>query len=173
MLEVSALYIYPIKSLGGIEVSSAVVTDRGFQHDRRWLLVDMNNRFMTQREITQMALLQVTIETDGLRITHKIKGENILVPFTPQNGGACEVTVWESIVTAQYVSDVADEWFSRMLGMDCRLVYMPDDSHRRVDIRYAIDGEITTFADDYPFLIIGQSSLDDLNSRLAKPLPMN
>jgi uncharacterized protein YcbX len=71
------------------------------------------------------------------------------------------------------VSEEFDEWFSEALNMQCRLVYMPDDSEREVDQRYAKPGMITSFADAYPFLLIGQSSLDDLNKRMAQPLPMN
>ena len=68
MLTVSQLFIYPIKSLGGIAVTSATVTDRGFQYDRRWMLVDENNCFLTQRELPQMALLQVALSEDGLQV---------------------------------------------------------------------------------------------------------
>lgn len=72
MLIVSELYIYPIKSLGGTAVASALVTDRGFQYDRRWMLVDEHNNFLTQRKHAQMALLQVSLTGDGLLVTHKI-----------------------------------------------------------------------------------------------------
>src|SRR6185312_14229953 len=67
----------------------------------------------------------------------------------------------------------ADEWFSKMLSVNCRLVYMPDSIQRFVDEKYARNGEITGFADAFPFLIIGQASLDDLNNRLAEALPIN
>ena len=72
MLTVSELFIYPIKSLAGIAVNSAKVTDRGFQYDRRWMLVDEDNVFFTQREFPQMALLQVEVMHDGLKVYHKI-----------------------------------------------------------------------------------------------------
>ena len=70
-MKVSQLYIYPIKSLGGIAVSSVNITDRGFEHDRRWMLIDDNNRFLSQREIAEMALLQVEVLQDGLKVYHK------------------------------------------------------------------------------------------------------
>ena len=53
----TGLFIYPIKSLGGISLPAADLTLRGLRHDRRWLIVDENNRFMTQREHAEMALL--------------------------------------------------------------------------------------------------------------------
>ncbi len=173
MLQVSELYIYPIKSLGGIALSSAEVTDKGFKYDRRWLLIDENNRFLSQRELPVMALLKVTITIDGLLVAHSLTSDNILIPFAPQINERCTVTVWDDICTAIYVSDLADKWFTEKLGVKCRLVYMPDDYKRQVDEKYAPEGFVTSFSDAYPFLIIGQASLDDLNSRLTDKLPIN
>ncbi|MCC8408023.1 MOSC domain-containing protein [Mucilaginibacter sp. UR6-1] len=173
MLKVSALYIYPIKSLGGIELQQAEVTDRGLKYDRRWLLVDSDNRFMTQRDYAVMALLKVALMPEGLLITHTPDADTIVIPFEPHTDDKFDVTIWESTCLAVRVSDEADAWFSRVLKMPCKMVYMPEDTRRKVDPRYAHHGEITTFADDYPFLLIGEQSLIDLNSRLKEPLPMN
>ena len=173
MLAISGLYIYPIKSLAGIEVKEAQLTGRGFQHDRRWMLVDNENRFLTQREFSQMALLQVGLAIDGLVVSHKINGNNIHIPFLPESTETGIVTVWDSTCIGQFVSNAADIWFTSMLGKPCRLVYMPDTSTIPVDTGYAKHDEITSFSDGYPFLLVGQASLDDLNSRLSEPLPIN
>jgi uncharacterized protein YcbX len=172
LLQISELYIYPIKSLAGIAVKKATVTATGFEHDRRWMLVDENNRFISQREVPQLALMQVTIEQDGLRVAHKIKGDSIAIPFKSA-GSAVAVTIWDDTCAGEYVSKEIDEWFTAILDINCRLVYMPDTSKRLVDQRYAPGNAITSFSDAYPFLIIGQASLDDLNSRLDEALPMN
>jgi uncharacterized protein YcbX len=174
MLQISELYIYPIKSLSGIALQKAQITEKGFAYDRRWLLVDMDNRFLTQREYPQMALLNQSIENDELLITHKISGLSIAIPLNPLPSESREtVTIWDDTCIAEFVSEEADGWFSEMLGLKCRLVYMPDDCKRIVDQRYALENSVTSFADAYPFLIIGQASLDELNSRLAEQLPMN
>jgi len=177
MLEISGLFVYPVKSLPGVRLQQAVVAKTGFQHDRRWMLVDENNLFISQREAPQMTQLLVAIETDGLKITHKINGASLVLPFgTPAADGAhraTSVTIWDDICGAEFVSKEADEWFSKMLGLNCRLVYMPDDTKRIVDQRYAPGDYITSFSDGYPLLIIGQASLDDLNTRLDIPLPMD
>lgn len=174
MLKISELYIYPIKSLAGIAVNKARITEKGFEHDRRWLLVDKDNRFLTQREYPQMALLQQSIETNNLIITHKINKQAIKIPInTAMSANRVTVTIWDDTCIAEFVSDEADRWFTEMLGLKCRLVYMPDDTKRIVDQRYAPENSITSFSDAYPFLIIGQASLDDLNSRLVESLPMN
>ena len=174
MLTVSELYIYPIKSLGGIALNSASLLERGFEHDRRWMLVNANNEFLTQREITAMAFLKVQLTEQGLLITNISKpGEELLVPFEPTVAETEMVTVWSSRCRGQRVSDAADAWFSKQLGFTAKLFYMPDTTRRYVDGRYAHNKEITSFTDGYPLLLIGQASLDDLNSRLEQPVPMN
>jgi uncharacterized protein YcbX len=174
MLTVSELYIYPIKSLGGIALNSATLTDRGFEHDRRWMLVDDNNQFITQREVNAMALLKPQLTEQGLLIQNtRVAGEELLVPFEPTVAGTTIVEVWSNHCCAQQVSAEADAWFSKQLGISCKLMYMPDTTNRFVDGRYAHNKEITSFTDGFPLLLIGQASLDDLNSRLATPLPMN
>jgi len=173
MLQVSQLYIYPVKSLGGIALDKATVTDRGFQYDRRWMLVDHNNLFISQREVHQMALLKLKITDSGIQVNHSVKNESYTIPFEPIKNEFAEVTIWDDTCTGQFVSNEADEWFSKMLEIQCRLVYMPDDSHRITDQRYTVEDSITSFSDAYPFLLIGQSSLDDLNSRLNESLPMS
>ncbi|MDF2432255.1 MAG: uncharacterized protein JWP44_1886 [Mucilaginibacter sp.] len=174
MLKVSQLFVYPIKSLPGIAVNEASVTEKGFEHDRRWMLVDANNRFISQREAPQMTQLLVSIEDIGLRITHRTNDKSITIPFGSISLGRGKFTVWDDTCTGEYVSDEADKWFTNVLGLNCRLVYMPDDnSKRKVDPNYAPENTVTSFSDAYPFLIIGQSSLDDLNSRLPEPLPID
>lgn len=167
-LTVSQLYIYPIKSLAGIAVPRARITDRGFAHDRRYMLVTPDLRFITIRRYPQMTLLRPEIADNTLQITHaNHPGDPLYLPLVPGNGTAKRVMIWNDTVGAQHVSEEADNWFSRMLGIDCQLVYMPDESRRPVapssGLRPA--GKITSFADAYPFLMIGELSLEDLNDR--------
>jgi uncharacterized protein YcbX len=173
MLRVSQLYIYPIKSLGGIALDKALVTDRGFQHDRRWMLVDHANQFISQREVHQMALLKPALTDKGITVTHSVKQSSYTIPFNTVKNEFAEVTIWDDTCTGQFVSDEADEWFCSVLEMPCRLVYMPNDTRRTTDQRYTGEDSITSFSDAYPFLLIGQSSLDDLNSKLTEALPIN
>jgi uncharacterized protein YcbX len=171
MFTVSDIYIYPIKSLGGFRVTEAVITEKGFQHDRRWMLVDKEGIFMTQRQIPAMALLQTAITPAGLYVYHKQHPvKNINIPLLSKPANIKQVKVWDDICDAWYYDESINEWFSEILGKECELVYMPDETKRMVDIKYAKNNEITSFSDGYPFLIIGQSSLDKLNSKLSEPL---
>lgn len=171
---ISNIYIYPIKSLGGISLQQAQVQERGLQYDRRWMLVDGEGNFLTQRVYAQMALLQVTLQDGGLLVSHK---QNLLsplfIPFNAHTENMVKVTVWDDTCPAYEVNHHTSVWFSKALGMVARLVYMPDKTERLVDTKYAFDKEIVSFADAYPFLMIGQESLNHLNSKLRQPVPMN
>jgi uncharacterized protein YcbX len=173
MLQISALYIYPIKSLGGIALTTAKVTDRGLEHDRRWMLVDQNNRFISQREYPEMALLRPAIMADGLLVTNLTDHSTLLIPYQPLTNEFAEVTVWGDTMTGQFVDAATDAWFSSALDKPCRLVYMPDNILRPVDPNYAPEDKITSFSDAYPFLVISQASLDDLSARTGQQIPMD
>ncbi len=174
MFTISGLNIFPVKSLGGYATDAATVTDRGFMYDRRWLLTDQNNKFLTQREIPAMALLSASVADETLIIRHKNNDAvKLELPVLPENQVLKRVEIWSDNCKAQWVSKTADDWFSDILKSSCQLVYMPDETRRHVDGRYAPNKEITSFTDGYPFLILGEASLADLNSRLNDPLPMD
>jgi len=171
---VSEITIYPIKSLGGISLQEAKVEERGLQFDRRWVLVDENNVFITQRQNEQMALIDVAIDEDGIVINHRLKRiVPLKIPFVPQTIEEQQITIWDDVVRGIRVSDETDAWFTAVLGMKCSLFYQPDDSIRLTDPKYSITKEEhTSFADGYPILVIGQASLDKLNENLEEPVSM-
>lgn len=174
MYTISHLFIYPVKSLGGFELSAAILTDRGFQYDRRWMLVDEQNKFLTQREYPVMSLLQTVIEGEQLLIYRKgNRADRLELSLQPSQAATFMVKVWDDDVEVQYVNIVADEWLSRQLNIACKLVYMPEASHRKVDQRFAQAEEITSLSDAYPLLVVGQASLDDLNGHLQEKLPID
>jgi hypothetical protein len=173
-MQLDSIYVYPVKSLGGISLQASEVTGRGLRYDRRWMITDPAGRFMTQREIPAMALLSVELRSGDLSIGHRRKDlPPLLVPAEPEDGRELPVAIWNDTLTALRVSTYADAWLSEALGRACTLVYMPDEARRPVDPRYARQDDLVSFADGYPFLIIGQASLDLLNSKLAEPVPMD
>ena len=176
MLRISQLFIYPIKSLRGISLSSSMVTDRGLQYDRRWMLVDANNSFLTLREYPKMTLLKVELLRDGLKIESLENSEsNFRIHFDAEEDDLERVTIWNATVEAKRVGKEADNWFSEMIGGYCKLVFMPESSMRPVDTTsgYAPKEKFTSFADAYPFLMLGEASMDDLNSRMKVPQSIN
>jgi len=172
-MHLSEIYIYPVKSLKGIALREAPVEARGLSFDRRWMLVDRSNKFLTQREFPVMA--RVSIELDGGRFTATVDNERIEVPFEPGSGEFHWAKIWGSNVKSEFYPSHVDEWFSRALETECRLVRFPHASKRAVNPIYAVrkfEDEVS-FADGYPFMLLSQASLDELNSRLPEPLPMN
>jgi len=177
VLQLSEIYIYPVKSLGGIRMDNTELTDKGLLYDRRWMLVDENNRFLTQREHPQLVLFETKLFTDFLRIVDTVRQKGLVVRLEPQFSEIeriVTVTVWDDEVEAWEVSEIANEFFTEALGTPTRLVYMHEESQRKTDANYSLTGEETTsFSDGYPILIIGQASLDDLNNKLAEPISIN
>jgi uncharacterized protein YcbX len=170
---ISELLIYPVKSLGGLSVKSAVLTDRGFEYDRRFMLIDAHNRFVTQREFPELAFFKTAILGDQLLITDKRDGSSVAVSLIAVEGEQIGVQIWDDHCQAMLLDNAIADWFSARLSQSVQLVYMPDESHRRVDPAYAGNGELTSFSDGYPVLIIGEESLKGLNARLENPIPMD
>jgi len=172
-MNVSEINIYPVKSLRGISLESSVVEDRGLQFDRRWMLVDENRQFITQREVPRMAIVEMTAGIDGLSAS--LNGDRLSIPGDPGTGESATVGIWGSKVKAEFYPDEINRWFSDALEANCRLVLMPETSKRIVSPDYAVRRfeDTVSFADGYPFLLIGEGSLADLNTRLAEPVPMN
>lgn len=170
-LLVSELSIYPVKSLGGISLQQSAVERFGLHNDRRWMVVDARDRYLTQREVARMCLIQPEPLSNGLQLT--APGMDALrVMHTPAMSPR-KVTVWDDLCTALDCGNEAANWLSQFLSIECRLVYFPDDGQRAVDPIFAQPGDITAFSDGFPILLITQTSLDDLNDRLAEPVPMH
>jgi uncharacterized protein len=170
MLKLTQINIYPVKSLDGFSPDSAIVEKRGLQHDRRWLITDPNGMFITQRTNPKMAMLRATIEGDCLVIQEKDKPSNdFKIPINTE-GPLSHVTVWDDTMKAASVSKEVNGFLSDFLEKEVLLLKMPDTTERRLDEDYNRGQDIVSFADGYPFLIIGESSMDDLNGRLNDPL---
>jgi len=171
---VQDIYIYPIKSLGGIRLEAAEVEEKGFKYDRRWMLVDESGLFLSQRTIFKLAQLHVKLINDIITVFKQDQQEErIVIPVAQETEQSIKVTVWDDEMDAKLVGTIYDDWFSRILSMKVRLVKMPDSTQRKVNSKYAINDESVSFADGMPYLLIGQSSLDDINGRIEIPVPMN
>ncbi|MCG8670330.1 MAG: MOSC domain-containing protein [Pseudomonadales bacterium] len=175
-LSISALYRFPVKSMGGQSLASAQIDRFGIQYDRRWMLVDDRGKFITQRQCADMVRFSVDIKSDGLTLTYQpLQGEAI----SQQVGLACfneshaaDVLVWRDTCRALVASDDLNAWISDCLQRACRLVYMPDSTKRRVDETYAKAGETVSFADGFPLLLTTDASLAAFNQTLSSPIEM-
>ena len=168
----SGVYVYPIKSCGGISLQSADLGATGLLHDRRWMLVDEGGGFLSQRRHPRMALISSLFAPD--RLVVRAPGmPDLEVPLRGEDGERIDVEVWGDAQRGEPVGGYADRWFGRFLGARCRLVRKPEDDVRPVHSAYARSGDQTSFADSFPLLLISEASLEDLNRRLESPVTMD
>ncbi|MCU7806406.1 MAG: MOSC domain-containing protein [Candidatus Thiodiazotropha sp. (ex Semelilucina semeliformis)] len=170
-VRLSALHRYPVKSLAGQQLAHTRVDRFGLEDDRRWMVVDRDGSFLTQRELPEMTF--VSTQVTGAGLTLEAPGMPSITLERPLRSiRQVSVNIWNDSCQAQLCEDKAHHWLSDFLGQDCQLVYMPDESIRQVDQRFAAAADRTAFADGFPLLLISQASLDDLNERLDQPMPM-
>jgi uncharacterized protein YcbX len=170
-IRLSAIHLYPVKGIGGVTAAQAKVEPEGLRHDRRWMIVDDQDNFLSQRSHPRLALL--TGSFDGHKLELAAPGQDPLSLDIPDGRRRITVTVWRDRVDAAATRGDADEWISRYLGQSCRLAYMDEICLRPISSSRGRPGESVSFADGYPCLLISAASLADLNSRLETPLPMD
>ena len=172
MVHVTGLYIYPVKSCRGISLAQARITETGFAHDREWLVVKPEGQFLTQRERPQLAQIETAIVGDRL-VLRKPQGKELSLPLDLV-GPEVEVTCWGDRCAAFDAGDEAAAWLTEHLGKPARLVRFDQRRKRASDEKWTQGVEaLNQFSDGFPWLLISQASLDELNSRLQQPLPMN
>ena len=171
-LRVDGLYRYPVKSCGGTSLPSATVGPRGIVGDRQWMVVDDTGEFLTQREHHRMSLVRPHLTDDRL-LELSAPGMPPLTVTPAIRHDRVDVSIWSDRCVAIDEGPTVAEWLSAFLDVRCRLVRFPDDATRRVDPEYAGPNDQVGFADGFSFLLASCASLDDLNHRLASPLPMN
>jgi uncharacterized protein len=171
-MHVSALAYYPIKSCGWTSVQEAELDDCGIVNDRRFLITDPDGMFKTQRDHRGLARIQPQLERDRLTVSAPDM-EPLSIDAVP-DGNRLQVQIFRSTCQAVDQGDAIAEWLSTYLKTPCRLVTMAPDFVRPVNPAFARTPEDrVAFADAYPFLLTTEASLDDLNARMATPLPMH
>lgn len=162
----SALYVHPIKSCGGTTPAEALLIETGLELDRAWMVVDAQGRFVTQRQVPRMALIQTTLNAWDM----VLRAPGMLAWSVPidEVGARRQVTVWNDEVAAFDMGDAVAQWFSDFLGQPLRLVRFDPANKRLASAQWtgAIEAE-AAFSDEYPLLITSQASLDELNRRIV------
>ncbi|MBZ5488122.1 MOSC N-terminal beta barrel domain-containing protein [Halomonas aquamarina] len=178
-MRIAELNIYPVKSLQGIRLSEAALTPTGLAWDRRWMLVDTQQRFVTQRQLPTLATVGVALTDDALVLSHPDTAP-ISVPLKEPQGNLRIVQVWNDHCKAWPESNAVTQWLEAALGEQAKglqLVRFATRFERAVEAEF-LEGDQahTHFADGYPFLITSTGSLDSLNAALeangSEPVPM-
>jgi uncharacterized protein YcbX len=172
MIRVRSLFVYPVKSCRGVALDEAEVVATGFAHDRQWLVIDRHGTFMTQRDWPAFARVDVAVAAGGLELAAGGL-PRLAVPEPGPDAARLSVAIWKDQCMAVAAGSEADAWFTTLLDTPCRLVMMPSSTVRQVNLGYAEPGDRVGFADAFPFLLISQGSLDELNRRLEHPVPMD
>lgn len=173
MIELKEIVIYPIKSIAGVSVKEAYAGERGFENDRRWMLIDDHNKFVTQRQHHQLALVQLKISGETIELSHADASMgSTRIPLRISGKPGLPADIWDDKVQVIWPGLEADRWFSDYLGQNCRLVYLPDESVRRVDPDYVSENVNTSLSDGSPYLLANRASLRDIELRSGVSLSM-
>jgi hypothetical protein len=167
---IASIHVYPVKAGRAIDLTGAEVEPCGLAGDRRWLVTDLDGKFITQRAEPALALVCARYSTRG-SLHLSVAGQPPLrVPAPAEVHGAemLWVTVWQSKVRAAAAGAAADAWFSRFLGRPVRLVHLDDPTRRQVDPEFSAPEDRVSFADGYPLLLTSMGSLDALNQWLVE-----
>ncbi|TPQ28711.1 MOSC domain-containing protein [Methylomonas koyamae] len=165
MPTLSRIYVYPVKSLSGFQVTQWPVDEKGLLYDRKWMLIDRDRQFLSQRRLPQMALVKTWIDADRLILSAPGR-RDLILPLTASSSETIEVTVWHDQCRAETCGAEADAWLSEFLQTDCRLVYQAAEDRRQVDLNYATVADQTAFSDGFPFLLVSEGSLTALNQAM-------
>ena len=169
-MRLTGLHVYPVKSARGTALTEAVVEDRGLRFDRRWMLVDQDGEFLTQRSEPRLATLGVAAVDDGGLILSADGFEPLTVPPPSPDATRMPTTVWSDTVDARLAGGEANTWLSNWLQRPVWLARIADDAPRPTERRPEVN---VSFADGYPFLLCSEDSLRDLTSSTDADVPMD
>ena len=171
MINISHLYIYPVKSLSGISLQRAEIGLNGFKHDREWMITDSNYHFVTQRQIESMSTIRVEIDSTKLTL-YCLGSKPLIISLDFGRKKLVKATVWQDICRAYDEGDEASTWLNRHLGKykgsSLRLIRFSPKERRSVPDKYlGSEKAQSAFSDQFPYLITSSVSLDYLNTSLA------
>lgn len=172
MITVASIHLYPVKSARGVAVKQATCDDRGFAGDRRFLVVDPAGRFLTQREVPRLALIQAVRRGNrlGLAAPGRVP---LTLPREAPDGVVCDVTIWRDAVRAVDLGEAAARWLSAYLDRPVRLVGAGAAFRRPLRHAAAQPEDEVAFQDQHPLLVLSEASLAELNGRLRDPVPLD
>ncbi len=164
-MNVSDLYIYPVKSTFGERVDTSLVKTRGMVNDRRWIVTDEDGKAITGREVAVLSLVTARVGDSGLSLSQRSLAP-LTVPFPSADSRRAPVRIWSDVVDAVDAGDAAAQWLTAALSRPCRLYFMDDHSERRV----AGHASTVSFADAFPVLLTNTASATDLATRAGEPM---
>ena len=171
-IRLTGIHLYPLKSAAAFSVHDARVDRLGLSGDRRWMLVDDDGHALTQREVPRLARIHA-VPADGALDVVVLGMPPLEVPIPSPGAESVRATIHTRTALGAAAGDEADGWFSEFLERRCRLLYLPPELAIAVAPPWGGSHDRTAFTDGFPVLLIGESSLNELNRRLARSVPMD
>jgi len=179
MNKIQSIHIYPVKGMAGIQVNQAKLEPEGFQYDRRWMLVDQQGVFISQRNLVQLVNAKINMLKDELHI--EINETSVRVKYNEYSDHEISVSVFDSNMQVHEVSSEVSEKLSKAFDKKVKLVQVSTATNRIKDFQKHIkdwEKDLSTiphstkvsFADGYPYLIVGTASMDLLNEKLPEAM---
>lgn len=165
---VKELYLYPIKSLSGIAVETAKAEEMGFENDRRWMLIDQENQFITQRKHPELSQFYPNIKGPKIEISFQNSAHEFQIDDYLDEPILSKV--WDDESKVFEVNKTTSKWFSEALGFNCKLVKITNNGDRKHISSQLKQTLNVSLADGYPYLLIGTKSLDFLNEKLEEKI---
>jgi hypothetical protein len=165
-----SISIYPVKSLNGLELSSAEVFQHGLKFDRNWMLVDHENTFVTRRERPELSLIETSLSENGFHFSFNNNSQHLSIGTDNLQQDKIESKVWNSDVFGFEESHGLNTFFSDFLKENVRLIRMPLQPERMETSPLTGEQTPSSFADSFPILVLGSASLDALNAQLEEPI---
>jgi len=163
---IARLFVYPVKSCAGVELTEAVLTETGLDLDRAWMVVDEQGEFVSQRDLPRMALVKVQLKRNEAIL--RAPGMLALHLFVDQVAKPAKVRVWDDEVEAWDMGDVAAQWFTDFLGRKLRVARFDPEVKRVASAKWTGGIEaLNQFSDGFPLLVTSEGSLAELNRRLV------
>jgi len=164
--KIARLFVYPVKSCAGVEVSEALLTETGFDLDRAWMVTDEEGEFLSQRDLPRMALVKVQLKAS--EVVLRAPGMLALHLAVAQVEAPARVRVWDDEVDAWDMGATAAQWFTDFLGRKARLARFDPEAWRASDRKWTGGVEaLNQFSDGFPLLVTSEGSMAELNRRLA------
>lgn len=168
---IQSITIYPIKSLGPVHVQEAWVEPSGLRGDRRYMLVDANHQFITQRTRPELTRFTLHEQEGGFLVKDLLTNFQKFLAHDVALGPLVNVRIWDDEVLAAQVLDDWAEWFSERLGEKCLLVVQDPAHARKIQEKYQTVGSAqSSFADALPILLCSEASFAAVADALGEEL---
>ncbi|XP_071489916.1 molybdenum cofactor sulfurase-like [Diadema antillarum] len=166
----TAIYLYPVKSCGAMEVSEWELTDAGLKYDRRWMVVNEGGVYMSQKRIPKLCLIRpvVDLQTKQLVLTYPDMRSFSLpletVPLETNETTLCQGKVCGDRVKTIDCGDEVAQWLTEVTGQHCRLQKQAEDHQRASKLAQGDDSKSSalSLANVSHYLLINKSSTTSL-----------